>query len=58
MLEKLLNEYAERFNEAFPLFSVPNDEKEVLEILQKCLADNKPYKPKREKDVLYEKNIY
>ena len=53
MLDKLLHEYAERFNEAFPIFAAPAEETEVEKIIKKCLQENVKYKPKYKKDMLY-----
>jgi 2-oxo-4-hydroxy-4-carboxy--5-ureidoimidazoline (OHCU) decarboxylase len=44
-MEELLNKYAEKFGENFPIFFVRNkDEKEITSIIQKCLNDNQPFK--------------
>lgn len=44
MLEKLLTEYAERFGENFPIFSLRGTpEKEIIVILKQCLQDGTPY---------------
>lgn len=42
MLDKLLNEYVEKFNENFPicLFRGKEDE-EVIKMIQKCIDENK-----------------
>ena len=53
MLDKLLKEYAERFNEAFPIFMAPPEEDEIIKIIEKSLETNTRYKPKYKKDVLY-----
>ena len=45
MLEQKLNEYAERFDENFPVFyfrHVPKEE--VIKIIDDCLASDMPYK--------------
>ena len=42
--EKLLNEYAERFNENFPLYAAPPmTDKEFEKVLMNCLKSGKPY---------------
>ena len=42
--EKLLNEYAERFNENFPLYAAPPmTDKEFEKVLMDCLKSDKPY---------------
>lgn len=44
LMEELLNEYRERFDENFPIMlfrGIPEDE--VMQIIQKCLSDGKPF---------------
>lgn len=44
---ELLQQYVERFNENFPLFTLMGlDDKEIEAIIQKCLDDGQPYTPK------------
>lgn len=43
MLEKLLEEYKEKFGDAFPMFVVRNlDDGEIIKLVQKCIEANKP----------------
>ena len=45
-MEELLNEYRERFDENFPIMlfrGIPEDE--VMQSIQKCLSDGKPFEP-------------
>ena len=58
MLDKLLFEYAERFNESFPVYSFPGDEDDMIKAMEKSLAENKPYKPNIEEDIDYEREDY
>ena len=45
-LEALLTQYAEQFDDNFPIFAVRElDEGEVILAVQKCLDENKPYEP-------------
>lgn len=44
-LDKLLIEYADKFNDCFPIFcmrSTPEDE--MISILRKCIDEGTPYK--------------
>ena len=42
MLDKLLNEYVEKFNENFPIFLFRGKEdEEVIKMIQKCIDENK-----------------
>lgn len=52
---ELLQKYAERFGENFPLFTLMGaEEAEIEAILQKCLEDGEPYRPADPgEDVLY-----
>lgn len=52
---ELLRKYTERFDENFPLFSVVGiEDKEIKEIILRCLEDGKPYIPDEiEDDSLY-----
>lgn len=43
--EELLIAYIKRFGEAFPTDMAPQDDEEVMDIVEKCLLDNKPYDP-------------
>ena len=44
-LDRLLSEYAERFRENFPVFTMlGTSEDELIAILQKCMIDNEPYR--------------
>lgn len=53
MLQSLLDDYVEMFNENFPTFMVVGmDEEEIVKIIEKCLKDKEPYK-EYDKDVIY-----
>ena len=52
MLDELLIKYAEQFKEAFPLYSVPFNEDELVKIIENCLESNKPYKVCHNKNVV------
>lgn len=44
MLEKVLSEYTEKFDENFPLFYVRGmDEKEIIELVKQSIIDGVPY---------------
>ena len=43
MVNKLLNEYVEKFGENFPLMIVRLNDDELAEVLNKCLDEGKPY---------------
>lgn len=50
-MDKVLDEYKEKFGECFPLMLTRGmEEKEIEEIAKKCIADNKPYEVKAEND--------
>ena len=54
MLDELLKEYAEKFNEEFPIHSCDYaDEEELIGIIKGCIARNKRYKP-ISSDLLYD----
>lgn len=49
-LEELIKIYTRTFKENFPIFSLPStSESTIMEILQKCLEENVPYKPEYKK---------
>ena len=48
MIDKLLIEYANKFNENFPIRIVRLNDKELEETLQKCLKTGKPYELDKE----------
>lgn len=54
-MEKLINEYLERFDENFPIFMMMGIEDEkIKEIIKKCLEENKPFVIEREsEDAIY-----
>lgn len=46
MLDKLLTEYAEKFDENFPIFlMMGKPEKEIIKTIQKCLDDEQAFEP-------------
>jgi len=45
-LSEKLTEYADRFNENFPIFHLRHlDDGQIVKIIRKCLDDGKPYEP-------------
>ena len=42
-IDKLLNEYAEQFDEAFPVYSFGGSEEELEQTLKTCIKMNEPY---------------
>jgi len=49
-LERLIDEYVERFNQVIPIYQV----RVTIELLEKALEENKPIEvPKDKGDVLY-----
>lgn len=53
-MEELLNEYRERFDENFPIMlfrGIPEDE--VMQSIQKCLSDGKPFEADLDTEVDY-----
>ena len=53
-MEKLLNEYKEKFNDNFPIFLCRSmEEEEIIEIMQKCIDEGKPYEPELEEEANY-----
>ena len=46
MMEKLLVEYREKFDEQFPIMLVRGmTDDEIIKIVQQCLDEDKPYEP-------------
>lgn len=42
-MEKLLEEYVDKFNENFPIFLLKGiDEDEIMEMIKKCIDEDKP----------------
>lgn len=52
-LENKLSEYEAKFNEIFPVFQAPDDEKEVIAIIDNAIKTGKPYEPEIEDGVIY-----
>lgn len=53
-MDKLLSEYREKFKEQFPLMLVMGvEEKEIEEIIKKCIDEGKPYNPKLKGNAVY-----
>lgn len=53
-MPELIEQYAKKFNENFPLFALMGmDDEEVEAIIQECLDKGTPYRPPdmREKDL-------
>ena len=54
MLDKKLTEYAEKFNENFPIFlMIGKSDEEIIRIVQKCLNDEQAFEPDTIIDALY-----
>ena len=54
-MPELIEQYAEKFNENFPLFALMGmDDEEVEAIIQECLDKRTPYRPPD----LGEKDLY
>lgn len=46
MLDELLIEYADRFDDNFPIFCLLGfDDNEITMMIQKCLAEGEPFEP-------------
>ena len=53
-MDELLNQYADRFNDNFPIFLLRNKtEDEIKEIVQSCLDKNEPLSIEVENDCDY-----
>lgn len=53
-MNKLLNEYRNKFNEQFPLMLVMSmEEKEIEAIIKKCINEGKAYNPKLKENAVY-----
>jgi hypothetical protein len=51
-LEEHIKEYTRTFKENFPLFLIPTmPETEIVQIIEKCLKENRSYKPEYKKNV-------
>ena len=54
MLDKILIEYSEKFNDNFPIYIVSDlSEEEVIRLAKEAIKNNKPYKPEIEKGAIY-----
>lgn len=50
-MDKLLDEYKEKFGECFPLMLTRGmSEDDIIEIVKSCLKNNKPYEVDEERD--------
>lgn len=53
-MNERLNQYAEQFSENFPIFILRNlNEGEIIQIIDNCINNNKPYEIKTDDVVLY-----
>ena len=53
MIQKLLEDYVDMFNQNFPTFTVADmEEEEIAKLIEQCLKDKKPYTA-YDKDVVY-----
>lgn len=52
---ELLREYGERFNEAYPIFSVPANwgDDEIAADIRRCIEENSPAQPDYKKQNIY-----
>ena len=54
MFEKLLTEYADKFDENFPLFQVRHlDEDEIIKLIEAALENDEPYEVEEQENVDY-----
>ena len=54
MLDKILIEYSEKFNDNFPIYIVSDlSEEEVIRLAKEAMETNTPYKPLVEEGVVY-----
>lgn len=54
VLDKMLDEYQEHFEENFPLMLCRTmDDEEIIKIIGKCLENDEPYNPKLNKEAYY-----
>lgn len=51
--DKKLAEYAATFNDIFPTFQAPEDEAEIIAIIDNAIKTGKPYEPEVKDGVLY-----
>lgn len=52
--DKILNEYRDRFGEAFPLMLCRHmDDDEIITTVKKCLDDGEPYNPELDPEANY-----
>ena len=51
--DELLNAYAEKFNEPFPLYEVSGTDEEITNLIKQCLDNGTPYVPENK----YSENI-
>lgn len=42
---ELLIAYIEKFGESFPIDMAPQDDEAAMDIIEKCIRENKPYDP-------------
>lgn len=52
-IDKLLSEYSEQFDEAFPVYSFSGNDSELEQALKKCMETNEPYEAEYDNDVDY-----
>lgn len=52
-LDKLLDEYFEKFDERFPLAMVQMPDDYIIKFVKQCIKDGKPYEPEYEDGVYY-----
>jgi hypothetical protein len=54
MLDKLLKQYVEKFEDNFPIFYLRHlDEKEITDLIKKAIEKNEPYIPEYHEDGSY-----
>ena len=53
-MDKLLNEYVNKFNENFPIFIVRNlEDDEIMRLIREAIDKNEPYVPEIDESAIY-----
>lgn len=46
ILDEILNEYSDKFDDTFPIFAVTHlSDSELIQLVKDCLKSGKPYNP-------------
>ena len=48
--DELLDKYAEKFGEAFPVRMAPGSDEEIMDLIEECLESGTPYDPYADPD--------